>query len=517
MARRGNGYARQVTAWTPTLVTAQAHALVTGLVTGPVAGSGAAEPSQLLPAREQMAFTLGFHIILVPFGVAFTFMMLVANYRGIRHGDDATRCCWPSAGPRWRRCCSRSAPCPGTVLSFEMGLLWPGLMGRYGAAYGIPFAVEGIFFFLEAIFVAIYIYGWKRLRPWPHFWTGVPVVLAGSAAPLGRGGERLDEPAGRHHGRATAGSSTSTRCAVFFNGAFWYEALHMLLAAYIVAGFLVAGSTRSGMLRGRRDRYHRLGLPDPVHHRGGRHAGPDLRRRRRRPRGVPPRAGQVRRDRGAARRPPPTCPRRSAASWSTARSRYGIAIPGGASLLAGYSPDTGSAGLDAIPAAVRPADRLVNTVHLAFDVDGRHRVPAARRSRSGSASPGGAAGTCRRAAGSCGAPPSAACVAVVALEAGWVVTEVGRQPWTVGGPAADPRTPSPRAGNVWLFFAATLVIYAAIGSARSCVLRSMRRRWRGGRRVRATCPSGQGGRRAPRGPREARRERAGRRRACSPA
>ena len=62
---------------------------------------------------------------------------------------------------------------------FEMGLLWPGLMGRFGAAYGIPFAVEGLFFFLEAIFVAIYIYGWDRLRPWPHFWTGVPVVLSG--------------------------------------------------------------------------------------------------------------------------------------------------------------------------------------------------------------------------------------------------------------------------------------------------------------------------------------------------
>src|SRR5205807_10047484 len=67
----------------------------------------------------------------------------------------------------------------GTVLTFEMGLLWPGLMGRFGAAYGLPFAVEGIFVFLEAIYIAIYIYGWKRLRPWPHFWTGLPVVLSG--------------------------------------------------------------------------------------------------------------------------------------------------------------------------------------------------------------------------------------------------------------------------------------------------------------------------------------------------
>jgi cytochrome d ubiquinol oxidase subunit I len=67
----------------------------------------------------------------------------------------------------------------GTVLTFELGLLWPGLMGRFGAAFGIPFAVEGLFFFLEAVFVAIYIDGWRRMRPWPHFWTGVPVVLSG--------------------------------------------------------------------------------------------------------------------------------------------------------------------------------------------------------------------------------------------------------------------------------------------------------------------------------------------------
>src|SRR4051795_5753832 len=138
----------------------------------------AANPSQLLPAREQMAFTLGFHIVLVPFGVAFTFLMLIANYRGIRRGDaDAL-----VLARRWSQVAAvlfAVGAVSGTVLSFEMGLLWPGLMGRFGAAYGFPFAIEGLFFFLEAIFVAVYIYGWDRLPPWPHFWTGVPVVLAG--------------------------------------------------------------------------------------------------------------------------------------------------------------------------------------------------------------------------------------------------------------------------------------------------------------------------------------------------
>src|SRR4051794_40193201 len=125
-----------------------------------------------------MAFTLGFHIVLASMGVAFPAMMLIANYRGIRRGDaDALR-----LAERWSKVAAvlfAVGAVSGTVLSFEMGVLWPGLMSRYGAAYGLPFAVEGIFFFVEAIFVAIYIYGWKRLRPWPHFWSGVPVTVAG--------------------------------------------------------------------------------------------------------------------------------------------------------------------------------------------------------------------------------------------------------------------------------------------------------------------------------------------------
>src|SRR4051795_9023535 len=129
----------------------------------------AADSSRVLPARQMMAFTLGFHIILVPFGVAFTAIMLIANHRGIRRGDEQAML----LARRWSQVAGilfAVGAVSGTVLSFELGLLWPGLMGRYGAAFGIPFAVEGLFFFTEAIFVAIYIYGWNRMRPWPHFW-----------------------------------------------------------------------------------------------------------------------------------------------------------------------------------------------------------------------------------------------------------------------------------------------------------------------------------------------------------
>ena len=125
-----------------------------------------------------MAFTLGFHIILASLGVAFPAMMLIANYRGLRH-DDADALL---LARRWSKVVAVTfavGAVTGTVLSFEFGLLWPAFTGRFGEVFGVLFAIEGIFFFLEAIFVAIYIFGWKRLSPWAHFWTGVPIVICG--------------------------------------------------------------------------------------------------------------------------------------------------------------------------------------------------------------------------------------------------------------------------------------------------------------------------------------------------
>ena len=134
--------------------------------------------SNLEAARSQMAFTLGFHIILASLGVALPALMLIANYRGIRHGDaDAI-----VLAKRWSKAAAVTfavGAVTGTVLSFEFGLLWPAFTGRFGPVFGVLFAIEGLFFFLEAIFLAIYIFGWNRLSPWAHFWSGVPVVISG--------------------------------------------------------------------------------------------------------------------------------------------------------------------------------------------------------------------------------------------------------------------------------------------------------------------------------------------------
>lgn len=428
---------------------------------------------QLLPAREQMAFTLGFHIILVPFGMAFTALMLIAEYRGLRRGDDVALL----LARRWSQVAAvlfAVGAVSGTVLSFELGLLWPGLMGRFGAAYGIPFAVEGLFFFLEAIFVAIYIYGWDRLRGWRHFWTGVPVPLAGIGGTLSvvAANGWMNEPAGvvLRGGHVVAVHPLQ----VFFNGAFWFEALHMLLAGYMVAGFVVAGVYAVGLLRGRGDRYHRLGLAIPFtvaavitpvqifvgdvaarevfHREPAKFAAIELL----------PRTGSH-------------VPEVLGGVLIDGQQRYGLPIPSAASFLSGFSPATVIRGLDAVPVTVRPRDDLVSIVHLSFDVMvgigflllalslwfavswwRRRSSPVNRWFLRFTAIAG--------------------VLTVIALEAGWVVTEVGRQPWTVVGLLLTQDAVT-TAGNPWPFFAGTLALYAAVAYGTVMALRLLRRRW----------------------------------------
>ena len=211
-------------------------------------------------ARSQMAFTLAFHIILVPLGVSWAAMALIANYRGIKHHDaDAML-----LAQRWSKYMAVTfavGAVTGTVLSFEFGLLWPKFMGQWGAAFGVPFGFEGIFFFTEAIFVSIYIFGWRRMKPWTHFWTGVPIAVTGVLGSISvvAANAWMNSPQG-----VTLDSSGKVvdvdPMGVIFNSAMPLMAAHMVVAAYLVGGFLIASVYAVGMLRGRTDRYHRLGL-----------------------------------------------------------------------------------------------------------------------------------------------------------------------------------------------------------------------------------------------------------------
>jgi cytochrome d ubiquinol oxidase subunit I len=261
---------------------------------------------------------------------------------------------------------------------------------------------------------------------------------------------------------------------VFFNQAFWYEAIHMLLAAYVVAGFAVASVYAVGMLRGRRDRYHRLGLLIPMT--VGAIAIPlqvlmgDVMARF-----VfgsePAKFAAIE----ALPRTRTHAPEVIGGVLVDGRVRYGVPLPSGASLLSGFSPDTRVRGLDAIPAAVRPPDGLVTVVHLSFDVmvgtgfalAGLALWFALAWWRTRLAAPGR---WFLRATAVSGV------VAIVSLEAGWVVTEVGRQPWTVVGLLLT-RDAAQTSGNPWPLFAGAVVIYAGVAAGAVYALRSLRRRW----------------------------------------
>lgn len=429
-------------------------------------------------ARAQMAFTLGVHIILVPLGVSWAFMTLVANYRAIKKDDaDALR-----LAERWSKVMAVTfavGAVTGTVLTFEFGLLWPRFMGRFGEAFGIPFAIEGLFFFTEAIFIAIYIYGWKRLAPWPHFWTGVPIVVAGigGTASVVAANAWMNAPAG--YTLSSAGRVVKVEpVEVIFNQAFPYETVHMLVAAYLVGGFLIASVYAFALLRGRRDRYYRLGFLIPFtvaaiaapvqmvvgdwtarsvyHDQPEKFAAIEL---------VPRTSSDV----------PETI---GGYLGSDGRVHGGIAIPGVASLLSGFRTSTQIEGLDSVPVADRPKTREVNVVHYAWDLMigigtallllsawfalvwwRRRDLPRTR--------------WFLRAASAAGA------AAVLALEAGWVVTEVGRQPWIVYGVMRVTDGATTNEG-VWVTFLAILVLYAAVATTTILVLRMMSRRWRDG-------------------------------------
>src|SRR5271155_4370509 len=205
-----------------------------------VAAAGARTGRDVVPARAQMATTLGFHIILACFGIALPAFVLLAEFIGLRRHDETAM----RLARRWSQVMAvliAVGAVTGTVLSFEMGLLWPGLMRQYGAVLGLPFGVEGLFFFLEAIFTGIYLWGWRRLPGWAHWWSGVPIAVSGifGAMSVIAVNSWMNQPGGftQSGGRITSVDVWQ----VYFNHAAIYEMPHMILAAYMVSGFTVAG------------------------------------------------------------------------------------------------------------------------------------------------------------------------------------------------------------------------------------------------------------------------------------
>jgi cytochrome bd ubiquinol oxidase subunit I len=438
-----------------------------------LAAFAASDPAGLLPARQQMALSLGWHIILACFGVAFPAMIFVAHWRGVYRNDAGAM----RLAERWSKVSAvlfAIGAVSGTVLSFEMGLLWPGLMGPYGDVLGLPFALEGLSFFVEAIFLGIYLYGWGRMPPSRHLLMVVPMAIAGVVGTycVVSVNAWMNMPTGF---RVVGGDVTDVRpWQVLFNDGAFLQFLHMWVAAYMVTGFAVAAVYAAGMLRGRRDRHHRLGFTIPfVFASVGALAQPVV--------------GHVLGSRLAETQPAKLAafelaleteqpaPLRIGGLLVDGEVRYALDIPYLGSLIARNSFFREVPGLSEFPAADRPP---VNITHLAF----QSMVGIGLLLMLGAvifwlARWRGVDLLAHRwflRAAVVSGP-----LAVVALEAGWIATEVGRQPWVVYGFL---RTPDAAGSNpaLWVLLCATAILYTAMTVAAVVVLRSMARRWRRG-------------------------------------
>jgi cytochrome d ubiquinol oxidase subunit I len=381
----------------------------------------------LLEARQMQALSFAVHIPLVCFGIAFPAMVLRAEWLWMRTGEEVYRV----IAMRWTKVMVALFACgvvTGTILSFEMGLLWPGFMGTFGAVFGLGFALEGFSFFLEAIFIGIYVYGWNRMSPRAHFASGFPIVLAGMTGSLFvlAVNSWMNDPGGftlRPDGTVTDVEPVK---ALFGNGHIGYELVHMYLAGFIVTGFLVAGAYAVGRLRGRWGRYERIALTipltvaalaAPVQVIVGDWAAREVAKTQ--PVKLAALEGLGHTERGAALH---------LGGWyDDGEVKGGIAVPKGLSLLAFHDPDSRVIGLDSVPASDRPP---VNVVRISFQLmvsigtflaalSASYLFTRVRRKR---------------------VPAQAwfyrllvlaGPLALVALIAGWVTTEVGRQPWVV--------------------------------------------------------------------------------------
>ena len=389
---------------------------------------------ELVAARYQMALSLGFHIVLSCFGVAFPTMIYVVHRRGLYRGDEVAL----TLARKWSKVAAvlfAVGAVSGTILSFEMGLLWPGMMATFGDVIGLPFALEGIAFFVEAMFIGIYLFGWDRLPPKVHLRTLIPIIVSGLFGTfcILAVNSWMNAPSGFRLARDASGTCGSTDVdplAAIFNGALWPQFVHMFVATYLVTGFVACRCVR------RRDAARPAGPRPPsrlhravrVRHRRRAHAARHRSRRRHAPRRPSSRRSWRRwswrvetetqraadhrrradRRRGARR---DRDPRRSDRSSPAPR------------------PTAPCPASTTFPADERPP---ANVVHWSFQTmvgiglrDDRHRVVVLVATPDGR-DPFDSPWFLRAAVVAGG-------LALVALEAGWITTEVGRQPWIVYG------------------------------------------------------------------------------------
>ncbi len=416
--------------------------------------------SDLLAARAQMGLSLAFHIIFAVIGIGMPMLMVLAEWRWQRTGDAMLL----DLAKRWSKGTAimfAVGAVSGTILSFELGLLWPGFMEFAGPVIGMPFSLEGFAFFTEAIFLGVYLYGWDRIPPRAHLFAGIMVAISGTASAVFvvMANAWMNTPTGFDlvDGRPT----NIDPIAAMLNPGSFPQTLHMTLAAFAATGLAVAGIHAFLLLRRPGDPFHRraLGVALIV--------------------GVPaallqPLSGDI-----SARYVAKWQPAKLAAmeghfvtergaslsiggipDEETRTTRWAIRIPKALSLLAFHDPNAEVKGLDAFPESDWPP---VLIVHLAFQIMvGLGAAMAVvslwalwirwRRRELGEQR------------NFLRAVVVVAPMGFIAIEAGWVVTEVGRQPWIVYNlfRTADAVTPMPGLVYPFALFTAIYIFLAAV-------------------------------------------------------
>ncbi len=404
----------------------------------------------LLAARSQMAVSLAFHIVFAVVGIGMPLLMVVAERRYQTTGDEI----YLDLAKRWSKGTAimfAVGAVSGTILSFELGLLWPRFMELAGPIIGMPFSLEGFAFFVEAIFLGVYLYGWDRISPRAHLLAGVLVAVSGvlSGIFVVIANAWMNSPTGF---RMVGGRATDIDpIAAMLNPAAFSQTLHMTLAAYAATGLAVAGIHALLLLRQPLDPFHRralavallVGAPAAI---------------------VQPLSGDLSAKFVARYQPAKLAAMESRfttesgaplviGGWpdmAARETKFAIEIPRGLSLLAFDDPAAEVKGLDAFPREDWP---YIPVVHVSFQIMvalGTYLalvslwvLVVALRKRSIVEN--------RRLlrALAIGTP-----MGFIAIEAGWMVTEVGRQPWIIGGVlrTSDAVTPMPGLIVPFLFF-----------------------------------------------------------------
>jgi cytochrome bd ubiquinol oxidase subunit I len=417
--------------------------------------------SNLLAARATMGTTLAFHMIFSALGVGMPILLCAAEGLGLRTGNPV----WYALARRWSQAFSILfivGAVSGTALSFEFGLLWPRFMSFASGVIGLPFALEGFAFFTEGIFLGLYLYGWDRLSARAHWLCSLPIVLGGTASAffVVTANAWMNAPVGF---RAADGTVVSVDpLAAMFNPYTPSQTVHTILACYQVAAFATAAVYAVALLRGHRESYYQRGLLLPMLL--GSVVAP-----------VQAFIGDLSAKTVAAQQPAKLAameglfqttagaPLRilGIANPATGQTNFSIEIPKLLSWLAHGRLDATVTGLDAFPRADWPA---VTIVHLAFDVmvgtgalmivlpvwfwvlylrHGR-TVPRSRTMLWAAALTGP--------------------LAFIALEAGWMVTELGRQPWIIQGVMRTSAAVTPVAGAGFVLFLLFVTVYLVLAA-----------------------------------------------------